>query len=151
MIQTQFLTHIQILRTDKERDFFNSVLGYYLATQGIVHQSFCVDTPQQNGVAEREIVISSKWLVHCCLLVIFPERGCSNSSLIECPLDSSSIRLLFRLSSKFTQITICYTTFPWEFGCSSFMHIYSLESIWSSSTYQLNFQTRLIPDPKHII
>lgn len=54
MIQTQFQTNIQVLRTDNARDFFNSVLGSYLQSNGIIHQSSCVDTPQQNGVAERK-------------------------------------------------------------------------------------------------
>ena len=54
MIQTQFQTNIQVLRTDNARDFFNSVLGSYLQSNGIIHQSSCVDTPQQNGVAKRK-------------------------------------------------------------------------------------------------
>lgn len=54
MIRTQFSTNIQILRTDRARYFFNFVLGDYLITQGIVHQSSCMDTPQHNGVAKRK-------------------------------------------------------------------------------------------------
>ena len=54
MIQNQFQTNIQVFKTDNARDFFNSILGSYLQSHGIVHQSSCVDTPQQNGVAERK-------------------------------------------------------------------------------------------------
>ena len=54
MIKTQFQTHIQILHTDKGREYFNSILGTYLKNNGIVHQSTCVETPQQNGIAERK-------------------------------------------------------------------------------------------------
>ena len=39
MVQTQFQTHIQILRTDNGTEYFNSILGDYLKTNGIVHQS----------------------------------------------------------------------------------------------------------------
>ena len=45
MIQTQFLTKIQILKTDNAKDFFNSILDPYLTQQGILHLSSCVDTP----------------------------------------------------------------------------------------------------------
>ena len=54
MIQNQFQTNIQVFKTDNAQDFFNSILGSYLQSHGIVHQSSCVDTPQQNGVAERK-------------------------------------------------------------------------------------------------
>ena len=43
-----------LLKTDSARDFFNSTLGPYLLSNGIVHQSTCVDTPQQNGVVEHK-------------------------------------------------------------------------------------------------
>lgn len=58
MIQTQFQASIRILRTDNGTEYFNSVLGPYLSQNGIIHQSSCVDTPQQNGVAERKIATS---------------------------------------------------------------------------------------------
>ena len=54
MVLTQFKSHIQVLKTDNAKDYFNSILGPYLANHGIVHISSCVDTPQQNGVAERK-------------------------------------------------------------------------------------------------
>ena len=54
MIQTQFHTKIQILRTDNGTEYFNHSLSTNLQENGIIHQSSCVDTPQQNGVAERK-------------------------------------------------------------------------------------------------
>ena len=54
MIQNQFQTKIQILRTDNGKEYFNSLLGNYLINEGIIHQSSCVETPQQNGVSERK-------------------------------------------------------------------------------------------------
>ena len=53
MISTQFQSKIQVLKTDNAKEYFNSVLGSYLSNHGIIHISSCVDTPQQNGVAER--------------------------------------------------------------------------------------------------
>ena len=54
MVKTQFQACIQVLRTDNGREYYNSELGSYLQKHGIVHQSSCVNTPQQNGVAERK-------------------------------------------------------------------------------------------------
>ena len=54
MIQNQFQTTILVLKTDNARDFFNATLGPYVNSYGIVHQSSCVETPQQNSVVERK-------------------------------------------------------------------------------------------------
>ena len=54
MIKNQFQTSIIILRTDNGNEYINVVLGKFLSTNGIIHQKSCVDTPQQNGVAERK-------------------------------------------------------------------------------------------------
>ena len=54
MIKNQFQTAIKVLRTDNGIEYFKSILGEYLATIGIIHQSSCTNTPQQNGVAERK-------------------------------------------------------------------------------------------------
>ncbi|RVW60619.1 Copia protein [Vitis vinifera] len=40
--------------TDNAREYYHNILGSYLLENGIVHQSSCIDTPQQNGVAERK-------------------------------------------------------------------------------------------------
>jgi len=54
MIQTQFQTKIQLLKTDNAKEYFNSVLGTYYLSQDIIHISSCVDTSQQNRVAQRK-------------------------------------------------------------------------------------------------
>ncbi|KAA0035089.1 Beta-galactosidase [Cucumis melo var. makuwa] len=53
-IKTQFHTKIAILRSDNGREFQNHNLSEFLASKGIVHQTSCAYTPQQNGVAERK-------------------------------------------------------------------------------------------------
>ncbi|RVW39091.1 Retrovirus-related Pol polyprotein from transposon TNT 1-94 [Vitis vinifera] len=54
MVQTLFQAKIQVLRTNNAREYYHNILGSYLLENGIVHQSSCIDTPQQNGVAERK-------------------------------------------------------------------------------------------------
>ena len=55
MITTQFGTPIKKFRTDNARDYFNSYMNHFFLQEGIIHESSCVDTPQQNGVAERKM------------------------------------------------------------------------------------------------
>ena len=52
MIKTQFHTQIQVLRSNNSQEYFHSILGGYLKQNSIIHQSSCVNTPQQNGLAK---------------------------------------------------------------------------------------------------
>nr|KYP62171.1 Retrovirus-related Pol polyprotein from transposon TNT 1-94 [Cajanus cajan] len=52
MVETQFQSRIKVLRSDNGREYYHSALNSYLQKHGIIHQNSCVDTPQQNGVAE---------------------------------------------------------------------------------------------------
>ena len=54
MIKNQFGVSIKGIRTDKDRDYFNQILSPYFEKERIIHQSSCVNTPQQNGLAERK-------------------------------------------------------------------------------------------------
>lgn len=54
MIEAQFQSKIGVLHTDNGTEYLKETLGDFLKEKGI-HQSFtCVDTPQQNGIAERK-------------------------------------------------------------------------------------------------
>ena len=50
LVQTQFQAKLKILRTDNGGEYFNSILRDYFLSEGITHQSSCVDSPQQNRV-----------------------------------------------------------------------------------------------------
>ncbi|KAG8483501.1 hypothetical protein CXB51_023279 [Gossypium anomalum] len=54
MVQTQFSAVIQTVRSDNGSEFFNSSCSSFFESLGIIHQSSCIDTPQQNGIAERK-------------------------------------------------------------------------------------------------
>ncbi|KAA0062501.1 Beta-galactosidase [Cucumis melo var. makuwa] len=53
-VATKFDTKIAILRSNNGRKFQNHNLSEFLTSKGIVHQTSCAYTPQQNGVAERK-------------------------------------------------------------------------------------------------
>ncbi|CAM8951616.1 unnamed protein product [Rhodiola kirilowii] len=54
MVHTQFGHKIKVLRSDNGTEFCNSRVGDFLKTQGTLHQTSCVYTPQQNGIVERK-------------------------------------------------------------------------------------------------
>ncbi|XP_071687473.1 uncharacterized protein [Rutidosis leptorrhynchoides] len=54
MVQTQFQSKIQVLRSDNGGEFVNSQMKLFCEERGIIHQTTCPHTPQQNRVAERK-------------------------------------------------------------------------------------------------
>ena len=52
MICTQLKAQPRIFRTNNGREYVNSDMHQFLTTKGIIHQTSCPNTPQQNGVAE---------------------------------------------------------------------------------------------------
>ena len=55
MILTQFGSHIQKFRTNNAKDYFNAHLYHFFKNVGIVHEFSCIDTPQQNRMAKRNM------------------------------------------------------------------------------------------------
>ncbi|KAJ9693466.1 hypothetical protein PVL29_012301 [Vitis rotundifolia] len=53
-IQTQFNVSIRVLRSDNAREYFSTPFTSFMSQHGILHQSSCAHTPQQNGIAERK-------------------------------------------------------------------------------------------------
>ena len=53
-IRTQFNVHVRVLRSDNALEYLSSAFKSYMASHGILHQTSCPGTPQQNGVAERK-------------------------------------------------------------------------------------------------
>ena len=54
MIQTQFQTRVKVIRSDKCNEFTSNPMKKFYREQGIIHETGCVDTPQQNGRVERK-------------------------------------------------------------------------------------------------
>ena len=54
MVQTQFNSKIKIVCTDNGTEYFSNILRSYFKDNDIIHHSSCVNTPQQNGIAERK-------------------------------------------------------------------------------------------------
>jgi transposase InsO family protein len=54
MVRTQFEKSIKIVRSDNGKKYINRKLQDFFIENGIIHETSCVGTPQQNRVAERK-------------------------------------------------------------------------------------------------
>ncbi|CAJ2655949.1 unnamed protein product [Trifolium pratense] len=54
LVKNQFGVSIKRVRSDNAKDYFNQGLNSFCQKEGIIHESSCVKTPQQNGIAERK-------------------------------------------------------------------------------------------------
>ena len=54
LITNQFSSKLNILQSDNGTEYTSNNMSNYLSNHGILHQTSCVGTPQQNGVAERK-------------------------------------------------------------------------------------------------
>jgi len=51
LVENQFETKVQIIRSDNSNEF---KMNSFFDSKGIIHQTTCVETPEQNGIAERK-------------------------------------------------------------------------------------------------
>lgn len=54
IVENQFSSKIHVLRSDNGSEYMSNAMQNYLSAHGIMHETSCVATPQQNGVAERK-------------------------------------------------------------------------------------------------
>ena len=130
MIQTQYNSRIKFLRTNNGTEYFNSTLGNFILKNDMIHQSSCVNTPQQNEVFEcknshllkvtRSLLFGSNvskhfWfdaLLTACFLI-----NCMPSKVMKFQTPLSTLQTFFPTSLAFSDIDLCV------FGCSAFAHI----------------------------
>ncbi|XP_023756901.1 uncharacterized protein LOC111905437 [Lactuca sativa] len=51
---SSFCVKVKIVRSDNGTEFLNNRMKFLIESKGILHQTSCVHTPQQNGVVERK-------------------------------------------------------------------------------------------------
>nr|GEY00048.1 integrase, catalytic region, zinc finger, CCHC-type, peptidase aspartic, catalytic [Tanacetum cinerariifolium] len=54
LVQRGLQAQVRVVRTDKGTEFLNQTLHAYFAAEGILHQTSVAQTPEQNGVVERQ-------------------------------------------------------------------------------------------------
>ena len=129
MIETQYNSKIQILRTDNGTEFFNQRLDSFLLKRGMLHQSSCIITPQQNGVSERK----NRHLLEVSRALLFtanvPKHFWGDAILTACYLINrmpsrvlnykqplSVLRDFYPESRHFSEVDLRV------FGCTAFVH-----------------------------
>ncbi|KAH7845799.1 hypothetical protein Vadar_006185 [Vaccinium darrowii] len=85
-IKTQFDTCICIFRSNNAREYFKNTLSQFFDDHGIIHQSSCARTPQQNGVAERKIRHLSEVMRAMLFQMQVPKSYWSDAVLTVCYL-----------------------------------------------------------------
>ncbi|KAJ9693611.1 hypothetical protein PVL29_009531 [Vitis rotundifolia] len=123
-IQTQFIVSIQVLRSDNAREYFSTPFTSFMSQHGILHQSSCAHTPQQNEVAERKnqhLVETARTLL---LHSHVPFRFWGEAVLTAC-------YLIHRMPSSILHDQIPHSLLfptqplyflPHVFGCTCFVH-----------------------------
>ena len=135
MVQVQYKSQIQTLRSDNGGEYVNSELHAFLDHHSIVHQTTCPYTPQKNDVAERknrqllEVVRASLlevnlslsfWVEALTLAAYLMNRVPSRSVDFHTPLQT--------LSSYVNAHTVPNLP-PHMFGCVAFVHLHKQQRI----------------------
>ena len=124
-IENQFGKTIKIFRSDNAKEYFSHDLSSFLSSKGILHQSTCPHTPQQNGIAERKnrhLLETARSLM---LNSNVPTHHWGDAVLTACFLinrmPSSSLENQIPHSIIFPHDPLFHVS-PRVFGCTCFVH-----------------------------
>lgn len=127
LVNTRFDAKIKVFRTDNGIEYFKGECGAYLTEHEILHQSSCVDTPEQNGVAESK----NRHLIEVARSLMFT-MGVPLSFWGDVILTAAY--LINRMTSRVLDFAICigllqglvslYFIPPKVFSCVCFVHDY---------------------------
>ncbi|KAJ0520490.1 putative RNA-directed DNA polymerase [Helianthus annuus] len=129
MVQTQFHKNIQVFRSDNGGEFVNSEMKYFFQNKGIIHQTTCPHTPEQNGVAERKnrilLEITRALLIESRVPKFFwPEAIVTAAYLINrLPTHILKLKTPLQVLTEYTNPPSVLTLEPRIFGCTVFVHI----------------------------
>ena len=131
MVLTQFQTKIQVFRSDNGKEYFNKALGKFFLEKGIVHQSSCNDTPQQNGIAERKNKHLLEVARALCFTTKVPKYLWGEAILTATYLINRMPTRILNFKTPLQVFTNCNpifrlsSTLPLKiFGCTTFVHIH---------------------------
>uniref|UniRef100_A0A2N9E4Z4 Integrase catalytic domain-containing protein n=1 Tax=Fagus sylvatica TaxID=28930 RepID=A0A2N9E4Z4_FAGSY len=127
-ISNQFNAKLLAFRTDNAREYLDSAFQQFLESRGIIHQTSCVRTPQQNGIAERKngpILAIARALM---LQMHVPKLFWADAVLTAAYLLNRMPSRILKGKSPFEMFFPGKNPFsvpPRVFGCISFVHNHS--------------------------
>uniref|UniRef100_A0A2N9GBD9 Integrase catalytic domain-containing protein n=1 Tax=Fagus sylvatica TaxID=28930 RepID=A0A2N9GBD9_FAGSY len=127
-ISNQFNAKLLAFRTDNAREYLDSAFQQFLESRGIIHQTSCVRTPQQNGIAERKngpILAIARALM---LQMNVPKIFWADAVLTAAYLLNRMPSRILKGKSPFEMFFPGKNPFsvpPRVFGCVSFVHNHS--------------------------
>nr|CAN71214.1 hypothetical protein VITISV_039504 [Vitis vinifera] len=130
MIETQYNAKVQVLRSDNGGEYQSSNLQKYLEELGIIHQTTCSNTPQQNGVAERKYrhlleVVHASLIAAKILISYWGEAITYVAYLINRVLSSSiNFQTPFQTLTNVVVAPTVPNLPPRVFGCVAFVHLH---------------------------
>lgn len=108
-IENQFQTCVKCVRSDNDMEFCDSIANSYYQKKGILHQTTCIQTPQQNGVVERK----HKHLLEVAKALFFqsalPIKYWGDCLLTACYLIKSPYKMLYNSKPHYAHLK--------SFGC----------------------------------
>nr|CAN80920.1 hypothetical protein VITISV_014743 [Vitis vinifera] len=130
MIQTQFSAKIKTLRTDNGGEYVNTRFQTYFKHHGLIHETSCSQTPQQNGIAERK----NRHILEMARALLIgahvPSRHWDDAVttaiylLNRMPSKVLQFRTPLQALSSHTSLPTMLMLPPQIFGCIAFIHLH---------------------------
>ena len=119
----------QILRFDNAGEYINSAIKEFLLDHGMLHQTSCLDTLQQNGITERKnrtlLEITRALLIESHALASFwPEAIATTTYLTNClPLNPLQYKTPLETLGSFVPPPSSHSLPPRIFGCVVYVYL----------------------------
>ncbi|PRQ35370.1 putative RNA-directed DNA polymerase [Rosa chinensis] len=130
LVRTQYDAHVKVFRSDNGGEFVNHSFHEYFQDHGIIHQTSCSQTPEQNGVSERKnrhlldmarsLLLSAnmpKYLWGEAVL-------CASHLINRLPSVPLQGRVPLEVLSNYVSIPSSNTLPARVFGCIAYVHLY---------------------------
>ena len=123
-IRTQFHVYVQNLRSDNTKEYLFEQFESLMLQNDILHQTYCVDTPSQNGVVERK----NRHLLETAQALLFqmhmPKHFWADAVSTTCFLINRMPSLVLKWATPFQTLFSHKSLFPIEprvFECTCFV------------------------------
>ena len=129
MVKTQFETNIKVIRSDNGTEFVNQELQLFFKENGILHETSCVGTPQQNGVAERKnrhiLEISRALLIESNVPKYFWDSAVLFAVYLmnRTPTRVNDFKTPLQVFSEHMKLKSVLNLIPKIFGCIVYVHL----------------------------